>query len=156
MKILVIACALGSALSAGVFLAFSSFVMAALARIENPSGIAAMQSINITVINPVFMSLLFGSGLVSMGLATWQWWYSPDPGVMLMVAGAAIYVIGVLGITMVFNVPMNDQLAALDPRVAEASDYWRFYLQNWTFWNHGRCLAGIASAALMILSTEMS
>jgi uncharacterized membrane protein len=156
MKILVIACALGSALSAGVFLAFSSFVMAALARIENPSGIAAMQSINITVINPVFMSLLFGSGLVSLGLATWQWRYAPDGGVMLMVAGAAIYVVGVLGITMVFNVPMNDQLPALDPRVVEASDYWRSYLQNWTFWNHVRCLAGIASAALMILSTEMS
>ncbi len=41
--------ALGCGLIAGVFFAFSSFVMNALARIQPTQGIAAMQSINITI-----------------------------------------------------------------------------------------------------------
>ncbi len=40
---------LGSALVGGVFFAFSSFVMKALARVPSPEGIAAMQSINVVI-----------------------------------------------------------------------------------------------------------
>src|SRR5258705_6992637 len=43
--------ALGAGLVAGVFFAFSSFVMAALARLPPAQAIAAMQSINVTVVN---------------------------------------------------------------------------------------------------------
>jgi uncharacterized membrane protein len=45
---------LGSALIGGIFFAFSSFVMKALARVPSPEGIAAMQSINVVVLNPSF------------------------------------------------------------------------------------------------------
>ena len=52
--------ALGSGLMAGVFFAFSSFVMTALARLAPAPGIAAMQSINVVVINPLFMAGFLG------------------------------------------------------------------------------------------------
>lgn len=52
---------LGCGLMAGVFFAFSSFVMNALARLQPTQGIAAMQSINITVINPLFMAPFLGT-----------------------------------------------------------------------------------------------
>jgi uncharacterized membrane protein len=42
--------AFGCALIAGVFFAFSTFVMSALARLQPAMGIAAMQSINIKAI----------------------------------------------------------------------------------------------------------
>jgi len=42
---------LGSALVGGIFFAFSSFVMKALARVPSAEGIAAMQSINVVVLN---------------------------------------------------------------------------------------------------------
>jgi uncharacterized membrane protein len=48
--------ALGCGLIAGVFFAFSAFVMKALGRLPPAEGIAAMQSINIAVINPVFLT----------------------------------------------------------------------------------------------------
>ncbi|WP_010496926.1 hypothetical protein [Paenibacillus elgii] len=48
------ASALGSGLIAGLFFAFSTFVMSALARLPAEQGIAAMQSINVTVLNPLF------------------------------------------------------------------------------------------------------
>jgi uncharacterized membrane protein len=41
---------LGAAMIAGVFFAFSSFVMPALARLPAAGGISAMQSINVVVL----------------------------------------------------------------------------------------------------------
>ena len=60
---------LGSGMVAGVFLAFSNFVMQALQKLPAPQGISTMQQINLTVINPLFMGLLFGTALLSIGLA---------------------------------------------------------------------------------------
>ncbi len=49
---------LASALVGGVFFAFSSFIMKALARVPSAEGIAAMQSINVIVINPSLTPLI--------------------------------------------------------------------------------------------------
>lgn len=51
-RLLIFFTVVGSALMAGVFFAFSTFVMKALRRLPSPQGIAAMQSINVAVINP--------------------------------------------------------------------------------------------------------
>jgi uncharacterized membrane protein len=59
---------LGCGLVAGVFFAFSTFVMSALARLQSKEGIAAMQAINITVINPWFMIALFGTAAACLFL----------------------------------------------------------------------------------------
>ena len=60
--------AIGSGVVGGVFFAFSNFVIAALARLPVPSGIAAMNSINVTVITSTFMTALFGTGLICLVL----------------------------------------------------------------------------------------
>ena len=61
--------ALGSALIAGVFFAFSTFVMAALARLPPAQGIAAMQAINVTVLNPWFLGVFVGTAIACVVLA---------------------------------------------------------------------------------------
>ena len=53
--------ALGAGLVAGIFFAFSSFVMKALGRLPRDQGIRAMQSINVTVLNPWLFSAFFGT-----------------------------------------------------------------------------------------------
>jgi uncharacterized membrane protein len=53
--------ALGCGLMAGFFFAFSACVMNALARLPAAQGITAMQSINVTVINPLFGLAFFGT-----------------------------------------------------------------------------------------------
>src|ERR1700730_10745199 len=102
--------ALGTGLVAGVFFAFSSFVMPALARIRPEQSIAAMQSINVTVINPGFMLALFGTALVSLVLAisTCSRW--GQPGQWLILIAGALYIVGSTGVTMACNVPLNDAL----------------------------------------------
>jgi len=60
--------AIGSGLIAGVFFAFSTFVMRALARLPADQAVAAMQSINVTILNPVFFAVCFGTALLSIVL----------------------------------------------------------------------------------------
>ena len=53
--------ALGSGLIGGLFFVFSTFVMTALGRLPPAGGIAAMQSINVAVLNPVFFTVFLGT-----------------------------------------------------------------------------------------------
>ena len=60
---------LGASLIAGIFLAFSAFIMGALGRLPPEGGISAMQSINVVVLNPVFFIVFFGTAILSLVLA---------------------------------------------------------------------------------------
>ncbi len=142
-----LATALGCGLVAGVFFAFSSFVMAALKRLEPDQGVAAMQSINILAVTPVFMTALFGTGAACLGLAAWAVISSDGRTTALVLAGGALYLVGTIGVTMACNVPLNDGLAKLHPRDAEAAGFWDRFLTRWTAWNHVRTIAALAAAA---------
>jgi uncharacterized membrane protein len=125
--------------------------MRALARIPAPQGIAAMNSINAMAVTPVFMTALFGSGLLCIALAVWalvDWHGSYSP---YLVAGGTVYVIGVLGVTMAFNVPRNNALDRVDPADCQADSHWRRYVSEWMAWNHVRVLAGVGAAAALTL-----
>jgi uncharacterized membrane protein len=142
--------ALGCALIAGIFLAFSSFVMGALARISPPAGIAAMQAINVVVLNPLFLGLFMGTALVCAVLFVYAVMHWQAPAALYLAAGSLCYVVGTFGVTMAFNVPRNNALARLDPSTAEAAGFWRGYVSGWTMWNHVRTAAGLVAAALLI------
>jgi uncharacterized membrane protein len=142
--------ALGCALVAGIFLAFSSFVMGALARISPPSGIAAMQSINVVVLNPGFLGLFMGTALACAVLLVYAVMYSQAPGAWSLAVGSLCYLLGTFGVTMVFNVPRNNALAQIAPSGAESAGFWRGYVSGWTAWNHVRTAAALVAAALLV------
>lgn len=146
------AVALGSGLIAGTFFVFSVAIMSAFRRLPANEGIAAMQSINIVIINPIFLGLFLGTGLLSAGLAIFAFmpWEMPRSGYVL--AGAILYLLGCLLVTMALNVPLNNALAIADPQTAAGQEVWRNYLSNWTFWNHVRTAASLAASASFILA----
>jgi uncharacterized membrane protein len=146
--VLTVIAALGCGLVAGAFLAFSSFVMGALARIPAPEGIRAMQSINIVVINPIFMLTMFGTAVVCIVVAILSLVEWEDPESIYVLAGSALYVVGTIVETIVFNVPRNDALAAADPDAPASEELWRRYHREWTAGNHVRTIAAFAAAAL--------
>ncbi|TPJ50403.1 DUF1772 domain-containing protein [Mesorhizobium sp. B2-4-9] len=144
---LIFIAAIGSGVVGGVFFAFSNFVMPAMARLPAAGGIAAMNSINITVITPMFMTALFGTGLICLVLIAgaiigWQ-----QPGSFWLLAGAVIYLVGNPIVTMVFNVPLNDALAAIDPASSNGAAVWTTYLRDWVMWNHVRAITAITALA---------
>ena len=144
--------AIGSALTAGIFFAFSTFVMRALALQPPAPGIATMQLINITVINPWFMAAFFGPAAACFFLtivALRQW---GQPGAIYWLVGSLLYLIGTIGVTVAGNIPLNDALAAVLPNSAEGTTLWAKYLTDWTFWNHVRTIAAFLAAACFTLS----
>lgn len=149
---LILVAALGCGLVAGVFFAFSTFVMPALARLQPPQGIAAMQSINITAINPLFMLALFGTAFACLFLAVSVLFKWHQPSAFYLLAGSLLYLVGAIGVTSAFNVPLNDALAIVKPDSSEGATLWARYLTNWTFWNHVRTIAALAAAALFTIS----
>lgn len=151
MTILVLAALLGSALMGGLFFAFSTAVMGALGRLEPAAGIAAMQRINEVIQVPVFFLAFFGPALlaITIGVAALAGW-SEGRGLPL-IAGSVIYLTGIIAVTVLFNVPMNNALAAADPASAEGARIWADYLARWTAWNHVRTVAGLAATACFAL-----
>jgi uncharacterized membrane protein len=139
--VLTAATTVGSGLLAGVFFAFSAFVMSGLRRLPDAAGANAMRSINVTAERPPLMIALFGVSalcfvIVVRALATWS-----RPGSGWLLAGAILTVVGALGVTVAVNVPLNDRLAA-------GTVTWSRFLAGWDPANHARtvlCLAGCAA-----------
>ena len=139
--------ALGSGLIAGVFFAFSTFVMKALRRLPADEGIAAMQSINIVVINPLFLGVFLGAAVLCAVAAAGALMRWNTPGAAYLLVGGALYLVGTLLVTFAFNVPLNDRLAAVATTDLGAARQWARYVSRWTAWNHVRTLAALVAAA---------
>jgi uncharacterized membrane protein len=144
--------ALGAGLIAGAFFAFSNFVMRALGRLPAPQGIAAMQSIDIVVINPIFLGVFMGTAALAALLAVLACLSWTEPGSLYLLASGAFYVVGTFGVTMARNVPLNNALAAVAPESAEGAALWTRYLRDWVFWNHVRTVAALLSCGGYILA----
>jgi uncharacterized membrane protein len=144
--------ALGCGLMAGLFFAFSVSVMRALARLTPAQGIAAMQAINIVILNPIFLGVFLGTAVTSVlaiivSLLRWN-----APGAFYLFAGGALYLIGNILVTAVFNVPKNNALDAVAPADPGSASLWADYLSSWTAWNHVRTVTALAATAAFILA----
>jgi len=151
-RVLTLISAVGAGLVAGIFFAFSTFVMKALDRLPPAQGIAAMQSINVTVINPLFMTAFFGTAaacaiLTIFSLLSWH-----RPGGVFLLVGGLLYLFGTILVTILFNVPRNEALAAVDPASSEGVRLWAGYVTGWTAWNHVRTAAALAAAASLTIA----
>jgi uncharacterized membrane protein len=150
MDALLCIAALGCALIAGVFFAFSVCVMRALAAQPPAHGIAVMQSINTVILNRWFLVPFVGLAPLAVMLAVAASWRWGEPGVPFVVAGGLLYAIGSFGVTMRCNVPRNQALAAVSAHSDEGARLWSGYIDVWTRWNHVRTVASLLAAAAFI------
>jgi uncharacterized membrane protein len=147
---LLVLCALGSGAIGGVFFAFSNFVMPALARIPPAEGIHAMQAINVTVLNRLFLGTFMGTGLLSLAtivgaLLNWN-----GAGSLCAVLGGGAYVLGSILVTLRGNVPLNNALMRVTQADALGEATWRSYVRDWTRWNTVRTIACFVAMLLFI------
>lgn len=144
--------AVGSALVAGVMLAFSVSVMPGLGRRPASQATAAMQAMNAAILNPVFGLAFGGTLLVCLGLVLTAPFTGDHGGAGWRALGGVLYVFGVFGVTMATNVPMNEALDEVDPDSPAGAETWGRYRPRWTSWNNLRAVAGAAGAVALIAS----
>jgi uncharacterized membrane protein len=152
--VLVVLGALWCGLSAGVFVAFSTFVMRGLGALPPERGIAAMNAINVAAVNPPFMLVFMGAALLCAVIAVVTFVLWPEQGTVELLVGCALYLVGSFGVTIAANIPRNDALAKLAGAEGTESSaaYWRRYLREWTGWNHLRGGAALAASACFVLA----
>lgn len=104
----------GTGLVAGIFLAFATAVMPGLARGDDRTFVAALQQVNVAIVNPLFVTVLVAPVLL-LGVAAFtgpaRWW----------VLAALVLRVATLLVTGAGNIPLNDALAAAgatDPAAA--------------------------------------
>ena len=142
--------ALSSGLMAGVYLAFSSFIIRSLASLGAGPAVVAMNAINTHILRSAFMPLFFGSTLIALMLVAaglWRWG-SVDATVAVVAGG--IYALGMFGVTAALNVPLNNMLARVAGDGVEAEAAWSVYRSRWTRWNTVRTVASIVTLILCV------
>lgn len=152
LHLVILISALGAGVVAGIFFAFSTFVMKALDRLPPAQAIVAMQSINIVVINPWFMTAFFGTAvaciiLVILSLLDWS-----RPGAGYLLLGGILYLLGTILVTIACNVPRNNTLATVEPTSEDGARLWARFLRTWTLWNHVRTAAALVAATVFSLA----
>lgn len=142
---------LGCALLGGLYFAFSAFIMRAL-RDSGMAGVTAMNAINRVILRSAFMPLFFGTTLASGALAAIALTQVGAPGALYSISGGLLYVAGMFGVTMFFNVPLNHALQNVQAESRTGTAIWNDYLRRWTLWNHVRTVSCLGAAALFLLA----
>jgi uncharacterized membrane protein len=143
------------ALVAGVFLSFSDFVMRGLVQAPDGQGAAGMVGLNRTVYRSAFMALLMGFVPGSLALSVLALWHLDGVALIAVLAGAGIYILGVMAVTGLGNVPMNTRLDALSRSPEGVSGYWPAYALRWTRLNHLRVAASGFTAAAWLAAAQL-
>ncbi|MEV4349015.1 anthrone oxygenase family protein [Actinoplanes sp. NPDC049596] len=143
-EVVTAATVIGAGLMAGVFFAFSAFVMSGLRRLPDPAGAAAMRSLNVTAQRPPLLIALFGTvalcvAVIARALTTWS-----QAGSGWLLTGAIVTFVGALGVTVAINVPLNNRLDA-------ETISWPDYLAGWNPANHARTVLCLIGAALLLI-----
>lgn len=150
--VITILSAVGTGISAGIYFIFSNTVMDALSKLKPHEGIAAMQSINRVILNPLFFSVFMGTAATSLIILISLFWRWGQPGSIYLLAGSLLYLVGTILVTILFNVPRNEALDKEEPESGEAAELWARYLTEWTAWNHVRTVACILGLLAFILA----
>ena len=137
----------GAGVVTGLLFAFSNFVMSSLADLPNDKGMYAMQRINEDILNPIFLVFFTGTPVLCLLIIALAALEPAAGGRPLLLAGAIGYLAGPFGVTVLFNVPLNNKLAQAG--VVEANDAWPGYQQRWQRWNHIRTYIGILFIGLL-------
>ena len=143
---------LTTGLVSGVFYAYSVSVDLGLAEQPDEGYVATMQAINERIQNPLFFASFFGAVLFLLAALVVHLPRPRSGRFRLISVACLLYIGGGFLLTAFVNVPMNDQLAAVDPdaparvlsRAREA------YEGPWDFWNGVRTVFSTLSFVALI------
>jgi uncharacterized membrane protein len=142
--------AVSAGLMAGIYFAFSSFIMRSLDRLDAANAVDAMNTINEVILRSWFMPLFFGTSLLYLLLAVLALFGWSDPNAPLLLTAGSTYFWGMFLCTIIFNVPLNNRLAKAKEGDIDKIQIWSHYYKYWTRWNHLRTASSLIACVLSI------
>jgi uncharacterized membrane protein len=144
------AAAFTTALITGLFYAYSCSVNPGLAKLNDAEYIAAMQSINRAIQNPLFFFSFFGTAVLLPLNAYMQYRHGVSVKFWLLLSAALFYMIGTIGITIAGNIPLNEMLDKFDLNNADDAAVKNMRLHFIEKWNRFHTIRAIAAAVSMV------
>lgn len=142
-----------NALSTGFFFAWSVSVILGTKKVGHLTYLETMQNINREILNPAFFIAFFGSLLTLIFTTYLQFNNKTVFGLVLV--STIIYLIGIFGVTAFGNVPLNNELEALDItklNLIELKDFRDYYENNWNHYHGIRTISSMVSFILLLIS----
>jgi len=138
-------------LMSGLWYGWAVSVIPGTRRIPDTAYVATMQNINKAIINPAFVIPFLGIPAILAGAAVVQFRTGDNRRGVLLTGAAATYIVGVLGVTVGGNVPLNDALDSFD--LADSNEQSlanrrQSYETPWNRWHYLRTAANIGAFAL--------
>lgn len=154
-NLVLIFAAVTTALMAGLFYAWSISVVPGIVRLPDREYIAAMQSMNDAIENPIFFAAFFGA-MFLLPISTYMHYSQPmSARFWFLLAASVLYIVGVMGLTMFGNVPLNIALRNFDIPGASAQEIASLRTKfegPWNNLNSIRTVANILSLVCVILA----
>jgi uncharacterized membrane protein len=144
-----VAATLTGALQAGLYYAFSCAVLPGLDRGDPRTLVAAMQQINVAIINPWFLGTFLGAPLLAALAAVLS--RGASRPVLAWAALGAGFAAATFVITVTLNVPLNDALdAAGNPaRISDPAAVSAAFARAWERWNAVRAVSSTLGVACL-------
>ena len=137
-------------LVAGLLYGYQCSVINGLGALGNKEYLGAFQSIDKSIQNPVF-GLSFMGSIIILLIASFVIYKSGNNSLFpYLIIATAIYGIGVLGLTIAGNLPLNEMLAGFDLQSASEIQLKEMRMRFETSWNKWHLLRTIASIATFI------
>jgi uncharacterized membrane protein len=141
-----------TALIAGLLYAYACSVNIGLGRLADADYIAAMQSINKAIQNPVFFISFMGT-LLLLPFSTYLQYGQPiSTRFWLLLMATIVYLIGVFGVTILGNIPLNNALDAFDLKSSTAEMIANQRIKFEGAWNQLHTIRTIAAVIALVLT----
>jgi len=152
IRIATIITAVASGVVAGIWFAFSTFVMQGLHKAGPTHGILTMQAINKTVLRAPSVIAMFGTAALCLWLGIWAVRSWGDSSAAYVLGGAVLYIVGTVLVTGGGNEPLNHKVEKIHVHAADAAHRWNDFYAKWLAWNHVRLVATVAATALFAVA----
>lgn len=138
-----------TALIAGLFYAWSVSITLGLLRVSDAEYVSVMQSTNRAIQNPIFFAAFFGAQIL-LPVCLYLF-YGNGARFWLLVGAFVIYTIGVTGVTIFGNVPLNNRLDRLEMQTASAREISDARKNHETVWNNLNTVRTVSSTLAITL-----
>ncbi len=154
-NIILVSTAICTALMAGLFYSYTCSVVPGLKMLSNAEYLAAMQSINKAIQNPIFFLCFFGI-LLLLPICTYVHFSTPaTPRFWFILSAAIVYFAGVFSVTIFGNIPLNNALEKfnlLNATTESIALQRSLYENKWNTLNTIRTISSFASLVLIIFA----